>query len=1501
MELKRVRVLDKATGNLKSMNEFGLDWNSIRPHDGTKDHSFEELCAQLARSESPQDARFERKGAPDAGVECFCILKNGDEWGWQAKFFHTLGSSQWNQIDKSVKTALEKHPSLTRYFICVPYDRPDARVENQQSALQKWGNHVKKWKRWAKKRGQQVEFIWWGKSELIQRLAKTEHVGLLYFFFGEQGFDSAWLQDKLETAIESAGPRYTPEIHVDLPISRDFEYFGRTNVALDEIKSLTTKIRGGIYIDKNLFKPGTEAEIHLKKLLRLRKEIMKDLSTIPCAPDRPFPCGEIVTKVSTATDLARKTIASLTEDTLASHEQYSDPKDMLYRLQGQLRVIHTTLRYADEITNGNLMILTGEFGTGKTHLLCDIAKKRNEAGAPTILLMGQRFTSNEDPWKQALQHLDISKINTEKFVGALESAAKATNNRALVMIDALNEGQGPVIWPHHLAAFLAPLNKSPWIGVVLSIRSAYKDSVIPQEILEQAVIVEHQGFSDKEYDAAKTFFSHYGIELPSTPILQPEFRNPLFLKILCKGFQSQGKTQFPRGFHGISAAFDLYLDAINRRLAKRLDYNPGDNLVSKALLKLAEKLAEEPWVGNLPRTEAEEVVNALLPGRDFSHSLYSGLLNEGAVFENMTWDQNEVVSISYERLSDHLLANFLSDTYINPGSESAAFAKGGGLEFICDENEYGLFGLIEALSVQIPERTGRELVALAPKLLDHYGIGPAFRKSIVWRKPDAFSEETCEVLNNLVQYREDEIDTLDTLLTVSTIADHPFNAEFLDRRLRQDSMPERDAWWSTYLHHTWETRGAVDRLVDWASGVSADDDLEKKPLELCAITLTWMLTTSHRFLRDRATKALVSLLTGRLEMTAELINRFSNIDDPYITERVYAVAYGVAMRSYDPTSTEKLALCVYENVFASGAPPAHIVLREYARGVIERALYLGADLEISEELVRPPYKSSWPEIPDEETVNKIKEKDSNHSVWEIVDSVIGFGDFARYVIGTNSGRLDWLPIRLDDEPWISPEEQTQDFLSKLDSSERTAWERYEAAKSAFLPLLLQKYLSDTKQNIPDFSKIEKEYAETHEQLEATLTPEHRRELKVVLKARDQGQTPPQFDLSKIQRYVLWRVFDLGWTIDRFGQFDRSVKRREGYGREPDKPERMGKKYQWIAYHEILAYISDHYQFRVRFRESVPATYEGLWQTLERNIDPSCTMRSVPDGTSRDGHCPSWWSTEPYTELNDATRHEDWVAQKNDIPSAENLLMVSAPETDSRWLNLDGYFSWTQPTPAGVEFDEVDRRALSLNCNGYFIQASDVEEFIDWAKGVQSLREQLPDMPRSEFYNIFLGEYGWSPAYHDLAKQYQIDHQCHPGFQCPVNVMPASLDYSANSGSYDCSIDDSFSLRLPCIELVSFLDLQWTGVGADFLDRDGQCAAFDPTAHANGPSALLLREDLLQKYLRNEEFVLVWTIIGSKRVYYRRGNTKSLDEFMISGMYSYTCQGLEGFLNFEQRE
>ncbi len=232
-------------------------------------------------------------------------------------------------------------------------------------------------------------------------------------------------------------------------------------------------------------------------------------------------------------------------------------------------------------------------------------------------------------------------------------------------------------------------------------------------------------------------------------------------------------------------------------------------------------------------------------------------------------------------------------------------------------------------------------------------------------------------------------------------------------------------------------------------------------VDLCGITLAWMLTTSHRFLRDRATKALVSLYTGRLAGMVRLLQRFADVDDPYVAERIYAVAYGVVMRSHDAAAVGGLAAAVYSHVFETGSPPPHILLRDYARGVVERALHLGSTNNFDSAFIRPPYNSEWPSIPSEEEVKPLlpdwargsyESKDLEWSRNVIVESVMN-GDFAWYVIGTNSSitSRDFLSLRLQEPPWMpSPSlaEQVSALVADLSEEELTAWQAFDQADVA---------------------------------------------------------------------------------------------------------------------------------------------------------------------------------------------------------------------------------------------------------------------------------------------------------------------------------------------------------------------------------------------------------------------------------------------------------------------
>lgn len=67
---------------------MATDWHKIRSLNGSQEKGFAELCCQLAAGEPhPIGSTFIRKGTPDAGVECYWTVPNGDESGWQAKFF----------------------------------------------------------------------------------------------------------------------------------------------------------------------------------------------------------------------------------------------------------------------------------------------------------------------------------------------------------------------------------------------------------------------------------------------------------------------------------------------------------------------------------------------------------------------------------------------------------------------------------------------------------------------------------------------------------------------------------------------------------------------------------------------------------------------------------------------------------------------------------------------------------------------------------------------------------------------------------------------------------------------------------------------------------------------------------------------------------------------------------------------------------------------------------------------------------------------------------------------------------------------------------------------------------------------------------------------------------------------------------------------------------------------------------------------------------------------
>lgn len=208
---------------------------------------------------------------------------------------------------------------------------------------------------------------------------------------------------------------------------------------------------------------------------------------------------------------------------------------------------------------------------------------------------------------------------------------------------------------------------------------------------------------------------------------------------------------------------------------------------------------------------------------------------------------------------------------------------------------------------------------------------------------------------------------------------------------------------------------ALYRLVEWglvhASKQAITDDIA----ESCAIILSWLLISPNNELRDKATKAIIYILNSHMPALLFLMRIFEEIDDPYISERIYAVAFGCVVNEDSPQQVRALAEHVYKNIFDKDVVYPNILLRTYAKNIIDYARHIGCveDGYFDAEKITPPYNSRFPEIPSDEEIKTYKLdynsesfRDYHWSQLAILNSMKveysrsgqpgGYGDFGRY-------------------------------------------------------------------------------------------------------------------------------------------------------------------------------------------------------------------------------------------------------------------------------------------------------------------------------------------------------------------------------------------------------------------------------------------------------------------------------------------------------------------------
>ena len=1506
-----------------------VDFRAIRPIRGSANNGFEELCCQLAGAEpTPAGSRFVRNGTPDGGVEAYWIRPDGSEHGWQAKYFFDIGYSQWRQLDESVHATLETHPGLSTYTVCLPIDLPDARLKGRKSLQAKWEERAESWAKAAAARGMTVAFELWGEHQLMTRLAEERHSGRHWFFFRRVELSPTWFREHVAETLEAAGPRYTSVLNVNLPIAMRFEALGYDRSFQARLSTSRGKCRERFAaILTRLGGPDFGREPTVASVIRSGEALLRCLDEF----------GNCPPTYSLVDSLSRSLRESLTSArAMAEHLQSREPEDRVAGVPdgGSIPTVarrsehdsHALGEYRSalddleglfsegsaELAGRPALLLVGQAGNRKTHLLCDVARRRVEDGLPTVVMLGEQLGRGE-VWGQIIRRLGLG-CTRDEFLGALQSSAEAAGGRALLLVDAINEAR-EIEWRSELPSLLEVVRRYPRVGIAASCRSTYERLLVRSDLLPGRMSrVEHDGFAPVMFQAVGAFCRHYRIESLNTPPLDPEFENPLFLKLFCKGLSDRGLSRPPRGHRGLRRIFSFLIDAVESKLGhpSELDYPEGDRVVHRAIEAVADAMIGARRDA-IPRAEAQAVLGGILPraGTDYSKSLLGRLVAEGILADDVylaTEDDETpvpIVRFGYERLADFQIAQRLLDRHLDLDDPAAAFRDDAplGRLFAKDGRARRLQGMHAALIVLLPERTGREIAELMPGLVASGAYRQSFLEALPWREGEHITPRAISYLCELLErgdhgsatYSESDA-VLDRVIQVAAQPGHPLNARWLHARLLSLPMPERDLVWSTFLHRSrkdrpWKKSGAVERLIDWAWSEDDDDGdpclgFEDEVVTLAGIALVWCFTTANRFTRDRATKALVSAFRGRLHLLPGLLNEFAMVDDPYVVERLYGAVYGCVMRSGDADLVGRVARAVHAHVFANGNPPVHILLRDYARGIVEYALSLGCRLDLDPSTIRPPYRSEPPpeDAPRWDELHDAYKADGYGGL--ILSLWPDHGDFARYVMGSDS-------IDSGLHTWTDRPDPYQDVrrlnAERIRLPEELARRHYKRGLIAglydgALEALSRVYGGEVEEDIEgtgqtrvddyDVDEMAMQWAAEREEFLLSLSPEERdlisRHDEAEARWREASEAARQVEQGYHGRgdlpcrWIFTRVLELGWVPERFARFDGELN-RDDY-RDGHKAERIGKKYQWIAYHELAARVFDHRPMHHSPHDE-GKRYEGPWQEGFRDIDPSFLAGADrPDADDRQ----TWWMPlgKPLSGRR-GLEDREWLTQLDSIPDFSPVLSPQRPPDSTGWIALKSYTAWhetdDQRARRGGRYD----RRLTCSIDAFLLRPADVAGLV---KAASERQWSGMDVRAIDWHTEFLGEFRWAPSFRDY------EEGALAGLDEPLNghetqrdrfegaeaiLAPTVMRYSREGSGFDCSLPQAVSGYTPSTWLARRMGLLWGRRRFAFTDRGGRVVGFDPSHEQPGPGGFLIAEDELRSFLARNGLDLDWLLIGEK--------------------------------------
>ncbi|HEY8362335.1 MAG TPA: hypothetical protein VIK77_05560 [Tissierellaceae bacterium] len=1188
-----------------------------------------------------------------------------------------------------------------------------------------------------------------------------------------------WFKEQNQIAIKNLGDRYLPEINVPLEISDIFEVIARSN-----------KFREKFINNAN------EVLVSLNNLREDKIRVyIRELNEIICKI--PFNSVDYF-DFNTMTSLLDRITAEIKNIEKDIIQNNVSDNYKLYKIYQAYNSIDNFIDYLEskeiELFNNPILLIQGEGGIGKSHLIADIVNKRCEENMKSILLLGQQFNAFEEPWKQISNLLGLN-ASADELLESLNIIGENQKSRLIIFIDAINEGGGKDLWPNYLAGFIEKIKKYEYLGLVLSIRTTYFNAIIGDNryLNDSLVKITHYGFRNVEYVAIKKFFEFYKIPQPNVPLMNPEFSNPLFLLLFCKSFANEIRSISDIS---ISTVFDNYIKKINYNLSRKYNYYESIPFVQSVVKEIIKYRISNNCFNNY--IKIEKIIDLIIKVQkeyNIQGNVIEGLISEGILTKNILYDGEEYIYITYEKLEEHLMASYIMENFSIDDIR----------ELIRDEKVRNRQGIIEALAIQAPEKINMEIYELFTDSADSYDIIMAFINSLYWRNKDSINNKVNEYIERSVcKYEETFKEFWNTIILLSIRPKHPFNAKYSFGILYSIPMPDRDAIFIPLFNEMYnDNMSSINRLIDWAMLDEDKDQISDDVIECAAVMLSWFLCTSNREFRDCCTKAIINLLTHRSKLVINLLNMFKDIDDPYIKERIYAIAYGCAVRENDLGNLKQLSLFVYNNIFNKDEVYPHILLRDYARNIIEYAIYKGVELNIEINKIKPPYKSIFPSVPTDEDIKKY--------------------------------RLDYKSENFKEYYWS--QNRILDSM-KVESSR----EGEPGGYGDFGRYIFQSYFYSWRQLHP-------------------------------------------MDLKNI---AIKRIFDMGYNVEKHGKYDYEILRRN-YSRFSVSNERIGKKYQWIALHELAAQVSDNYKMVAPWSwGNEELIYcPGSFEPDIRDIDPTVIIK-------KNKAKPRIVINVNQIYNNFDIENELWLKDFSDVPNIAQL--INLPIERNRWLLLEGIYDWTEPVGIGQEKYDYPRKNFWIMIKSYIVKSEEFDSIIEQLKNVNFMGRWMPECPdRTPLFNR---EYYYSTAYDFFKKDYyngvkwrEINEK---GTHNILGKVMIPVERYFRSGGEDYSEKDGFGWYKPCEEIFKDLGLKYGDENSALYDEDNNLICFDTIELCNEKLGFLINKDSLFKFLNKNDYKIFWTVLGEKRILGDIWVNKQVYSTpTFSGVYYMTDSGLVG--------